>query len=420
MIEELDWAWPLATSTGLGLLVGLERERHPRMKAGLRTFALIAMLGCLVTLLGVELGTPWFVAAAMLLVGGAVAAAYIVDPETKVDDSGTTTIVASLLVFSLGALVALGHQRLAVALAVSITAILYFKSELEGFSRKLTPQDLRAMIRFAVLSAVVLPLLPDRPLVAEGPLSAVSPYNVWLMVVLISGVSLAGYVAFRLTLGRHGLLVTGLLGGLASSTATTLVAARHSGEGGATDHASLTVILLANATMMARLMVVIAVVAPGAWRQVATLLAPALLLSLPVLAWHLRHAAKGSQDEEGAFRNPANLSTALGFGALYALVLVLAAGLGEYLGTGGIYALAAVSGLTDVDAITLSILRLVDSASLAAGPAAAAIAIAVAANLVAKTGLVYVAGTRPLGHRTAMGFLLPLAALLTGAILSAG
>ena len=109
MVEELDWAWSLATSAGLGLLVGLERERHPRTKAGLRTFALIALLGCLVTLLGGELRSAWIVAAAMVLVGGAVAAAYIVDPDTKVDDSGTTTIVAALLVFALGALVALGH-----------------------------------------------------------------------------------------------------------------------------------------------------------------------------------------------------------------------------------------------------------------------------------------------------------------------
>jgi uncharacterized membrane protein (DUF4010 family) len=215
MNVDLESALALATSAGVGLLVGLERERNPLAKAGLRTFALIAMLGCLVTLVSLELGSGWIVAAAMLLVGGSITAAYVVDPATKSDDTGTTTIVAAVLVFALGALIALGHSLLGVAIGVSMTILLYFKPELEGFSRKLTPQDLRSMLRFAVLSAVVLPLLPDEPLAESGPFSALSPHNVWLMIVIVSGVSLAGYVAWRMTLGRHGLLVTGLLGGVA-------------------------------------------------------------------------------------------------------------------------------------------------------------------------------------------------------------
>src|SRR5690606_2281194 len=143
--------------------------------------------------------------------------------------------------------------------------------------------------------------------------------------------SLAGYVAWRMTLGRHGLLVTGILGGVASRTATTLVAARHAREGARTGHSSLTVILLSHATMMARLLVVIAVVAPTLVMDAASLLLPAIALGLPALVYPWRTAAQSGPDEEGAFRNPANLSTAVGFGVLYAVVLVLAAWLGEYL-----------------------------------------------------------------------------------------
>ncbi len=416
MVDELEWAWALATSAGLGLLVGLERERNPLTKAGLRTFALIAVMGCLSALVGGELGSPWIVAVAMLLVGGAITAASVLDPATKPDDSGTTTILAALVVFSLGVLAALGHLKIAVAVGITTTVLLYFKTELEGFSQKLTPQDLRSMLRFAVISAVVLPLLPDRPLMESGPLAAISPYNVWLMVVLISGVSLAGYVAWRLTLGRHGLIITGILGGAASSTATTLVAARHAGRGAAAAHAAITIIALANATMLVRVIVVVFVVAGwSALAPVAMVLAPALLLAFPAIAYHWRAASSVDEGgEEGPYRNPANLRTAVGFAALYAVVLAVAAWLGEFFGTQGLYALAAVSGFTDVDAITLSVLRLSTTGSLDPANAAAAIAVAVAANLVAKAGFVYASGGRSLGNRTALAFLLPLAALVAG------
>jgi uncharacterized membrane protein (DUF4010 family) len=413
MGTELESVLALATSAGIGLLVGLERERNPLTKAGLRTFALIAILGCLVTLLAKETQSGWIVAVAMLLVGGAITAAHVVDPATKADDSGTTTIVAALLVFALGALIALGHSRLAVAVGVSITMILYFKTELEGFSHKLTPQDLRSMLRFAVLSAVILPLLPDRPLAESGPLASLSPHNVWLMVVLISGVSLLGYVAWRLTLGRGGLLVAGLLGGLVSSTAATLVAARNARGSAGSNHSALTVILLANATMLLRVILLVALVAPAVLPSAAAILAPALLLGLPLLVLHWR-GASGNGQEEGAYRNPTNLTTAIGFGAIYAVLLVLAAWLGEYAGPYGVYALAAVSGLTDVDAITLSALRLTSTGALTVAHAAAAIALAVGSNLVAKAILVYLTGGRSLGNGAALGFLLPFAALGVG------
>ncbi|RIL10282.1 magnesium transporter MgtC [bacterium] len=419
MPTDLQSTLALLTSAGIGLLVGLERERNPLTKAGLRTFALIAVLGCLSTNVAAAVDGAWVVAVAMLVVGAALTAAYVVDPATRVDDSGTTTIVAALIVFALGSLAAGGQRQLAVAAGVSVTLILHFKAELEGFSHKLTSRDLRSMLRFAVLSAVILPLLPDRPLAPSGPLAAVSPYNVWLMVVVISGVGLAAYVTWRLTLGRHGLVVTGFLGGLVSSTATTLVAARHARQGIASPHAALTVILLANATMLVRVILVVAVVAPAALPAITAVIGPALALALPALVVRWRGAAGAGSGDDGNYRNPADLATAVGFGAAYAAVLALAAWLETFVGTRGIYGLAAVSGLTDVDAVTLSVLRLSSTGALPVSAAATAIALALAANLVAKSVLVYAAGGRTVGHGAAVGFTLPLAALVAKVVAGA-
>lgn len=417
MGDDLDALVAMATSAAIGLLVGLERERNPLTKAGLRTFALIALLGTLATTLAQAIASGWIVAAGLLVVGGSIAGASFADPRTKEDDSGTTTIVAAMVVFALGCLIALGHRQLAVALGVAVTVLLYFKTELEGFSHKLTPQDLQSMLRFAVLSAVILPLLPDRALAQSGPLAALNPHHVWLMVVLISAVSLAGYVAWRLTLGRHGLLVTGILGGLASSTATTLVAARHARDGSQAPSQAQVVILLANVAMLVRVILLVALVAPALAPAAAKVIVPMLILALPAFAWHWRRAAGASDEGEGGYRNPTNLATAFGFAAAFALVMVLAAWATDHLGTGGLFAVAAISGLTDVDAITLSTLRLQATGALIAGPAVTAIGIAVGANLLMKTAVVVFVGGREMGAGTALAFLLPFAALVAALLL---
>ncbi|MFN9478471.1 MAG: MgtC/SapB family protein [Betaproteobacteria bacterium] len=410
MDATLELLLGFATSAGIGLLVGLERERNPQAKAGLRTFALIALLGSLAVVLARELDSPWIVAVGLLLVGATVAGAYFIDPATKADASGTTTVIAALLVYGLGALNAAGYRVPAVALGVALTALLYFKAELEGFSRRLTAQDIRSILQFALLTAVILPLLPDAPLTASGPLAVLNPRHLWLMVVLIAGVSLAGYVAWRLTLDRHGLALTGLLGGLVSSTATTLVYARHAKSGAQPPAAALLVILLANATMFLRVLLVVGIVAPGLLPYAAPVLLPALLLAAPPILARWK-AARGVPDTGDGYRNPTNLGTALAFGAGYALVLVIAAWVAERVGTAGVSGLAAASGLTDVDAITLSLLRLFSTGELIAPVAATAIALAVGSNLLLKTALVFAVGGRKAGVATALAFAAPLAGL---------
>jgi uncharacterized membrane protein (DUF4010 family) len=401
-------ALTFATSAAIGLLVGLERERNPTAKAGLRTFALIAVLGTLAAMLAQAVDSGWVVALGLAVVGLAIAGAYFVDPRSATGDAGLTTVIAAMVVFCLGAINLHGHRLLAVALGIGMTALLHFKVELEGAARRLTPRDMRSMLQFAAVSAVVLPLLPNQ---AYGPYAALNPFHIWLMVVLISGVSLAGYVAWRLTRDQKGLLLTGLLGGLVSSTATTVVYARHAQRAALPAAHSRTVIVLANCAMLARVWLIVLIIAPGAALAAALVIAPALVLAvLPLLLRRQQADAVDAHD----YRNPANLLTSLLFGAGYAVMLVAAAWLSESFGSRGVYGLAVVSGLTDVDAITLSSLRLLNLGTLAVLPTVTAIAIAVGANLVMKATLVAVLGGASLRRVAPLNLLLPLPGLLVG------
>lgn len=419
MNSTLDLALSLLVSAGIGLLVGLERERNPHAKAGLRTFTLIALAGSLSAMIGAATDSPWVAAVGLAVIGVSLAGANFVDPSTRADDSGTTTVVAAVVVYCLGVLIVLGDRLLAVTIGIAMTALLHFKVELEGVARRLTPTDLRSVLQFAALTAIVLPLLPDR---AYGPYEVLNPFQIWLMVVLISGISLAGYVAWRLTLGRNGLLLTGLLGGLVSSTATTLVAARSARRGVQPASAALLTITLANAMMFARVLLLAAVVAPSVALRGAAALGAALLLAAPAVFWQWRAAGRAAPESvaepTGAapdFRNPTNLPAALLFAAGYALVLLIGAWAADQVGPRGFYGLALVSGLTDVDAITLTALHLHNSESIGGSTAATGIALAVGANLLLKSALVWVVGGGVLGARTALAFLPSLLGLAGGA-----
>ena len=389
MNDALSLVLTFAVSAAIGLLVGLERERKPSAKAGVRTFTLIALLGSLAALLSEATESAWALGAGAVAVTGALVAAYLQDRETVRDDSGTTTVMAALVVFFLGGINYYGYRTPAVALGVGVTVLLYFKAEIEGFSHKLTGQDVRSMLQFAVLTAVILPLLPDRPF---GPYGVLNPFQIWLMVVLVAAVSLSGYVAWRLTLGRHGLMLTGVLGGLVSSTATTLGYARQVAAGSQTLPAAVLVILLANATMLVRVLFLVGVVAPAALPSALVVVVPALLVSLAGVAWRWKSVDTAPANGEEAFRNPTQLGTALGFGAAYAVVLLFSAWANDVLGAGGVLALAAASGLTDVDAITLSSMQMLNREALSEQTALTAVAVAVASNLVFKTVTASAAG----------------------------
>jgi uncharacterized membrane protein (DUF4010 family) len=383
-----------ATSLAIGLLIGVERERNPTAKAGLRTFALVAMLGTAAALLSERSGSSLPLAAVLLLTGLGIIAAYRNAPAPS--DPGTTTVVALVAVCALGAMCWYGERTVAVMLGVTTAALLYLKPELRGLLERFSRRDLLSVLQFAALSFVVLPVLPDRDM---GPYGALNPYQIWLMVVLIAGISLAGYIALRLVGARHGAILLGLFGGLVSSTATTMVYSRHGRDARFTTVAAF-VILVANLVVMVRVGAVTAVVAPGALRDVAIVLgAAAAAGATGALGFWWRTMRDRPELPVPEIKNPTELRAALGFGALYGLVLLASAWLADLAGSRGLYVVAMVSGLTDVDALTLSALRLFGLGTVSSLQAATAIAIAIGANLAFKLGLVYSLGGRALARQ---------------------
>ena len=384
------------TSLALGLLIGLERERNPASKAGLRTFALVALLGTLAALIAGKTGSPWILAAGLVLVGLMMIAAHARESDAAADP-GTTSVAAVCVCYSLGVLIWLGYPTLAVMLGVLTTMLLYFKPELRGLSQSLTRQDLLSILQFAALSFVILPVLPDQN---YGPYEALNPYRIWLMVVLISGISLAGYVALRLIGGRHGVLLLGLFGGLVSSTATSMVYARHARDPGMLQLAAV-VILTANLVVPARLAVLAGVVSPAILPQLAPALGGALACGAIGTFYWWRKLSQQPVLALPEIRNPTEIRAALGFGLLFGVVLFCSAWLSDAAGSRGLYAVALVSGLTDVDAITLSTLRLYDLGALEPPQAAHAIVLALVSNIAFKLGLVFTVGGAALARRCA-------------------
>lgn len=399
-----------ATSLAIGLLMGLERERHADTKAGLRTFGLVAVFGTLVALIAQHTASGWMVAAGLFVVGAMMIAALAIDPQEN-GDPGTTTVVALMISYGLGVAVWHGFGTLATMLGIAATALLYFKSELHGFTKSLTRTDLISILQFAALTFIVLPILPDHN---YGPYGAFNPHQVWWMVVLISGVSLAGYAALRLVGEGHGALIAGGLGGLVSSTATTMVFSRYARADAASVPTSTIVIVIANIVVLLRLLLLAGIIAPGIALPLAVVFGPALLLGLAAafLSWRHGKAQAGGTVPMPQVSNPTEIRVAISFGALYALVLLLSAWLQDIAGSRGLYAVALASGLTDVDAITLSSLRLFSLDKLDAAQAVFAISLAVLANLVFKAGLVTTVGGAALARRALPG----LAALAAGII----
>lgn len=382
----------LLTALAIGLLIGLERERNPTAKGGLRTFALVGLSGAATAMLAQVFSAPSIIAAGLVAIALMMIAAYYHHHEAFHEwEPGTTTIVAVMVCYLLGALVVAGHRQSAVILAILVTTLLYFKAELRGAARGLERRDLVSILQFAIVTFVVLPLLPDR---GYGPAGALNPRHIWLMVVLISGVSLAGYVALRIVGPARGALLMGLLGGLVSSTATTLSFSRHAKAGTLPTDLCAAVIIAANLVLPLRLAVLTAAVSPGALPVVGPVLGAAFLTGTAVyLPYWRRRTRDQSALSVPAVNNPSELRSALGFAVLYAAVLLLTAWVVELAGNYGLYAVAAVSGLTDVDAITLSTLRLHGTGTLSAGQVSVAIVIAVTANTSVKLAITAFAGS---------------------------
>jgi uncharacterized membrane protein (DUF4010 family) len=407
---DLSASLRLLTALALGLLIGLEREWRWRnggaSHLGLRTFGLIGLLGGLAGLLRPSIG-EWMVPAALLALALLLAVDHALDRRQAEKDPGkadpvedSTTLVAALATFLLGTLAAAGMAQLAAGTAVVVAVLLNLKPTLHRWVGALSQIELRAVLRLLVISLVILPVLPDQ---GYGPYQALNPRTIWLFVVLLSTLSFVGYLAIRILGARRGYLATGFFGGLVSSTATTAALARLGRSDPARTHAMAAGIAIANAVMAIRMAVITGFFNPrlafaAAWPLGCAALAAALFA---VLLWRRSTAAKVSNDVAGKaetkpieMENPFEIGPALRLAAVLAVVLVLAKFLEERYGQSGIQVLAAIAGLVDVDAITLTVAR---DQAIPMAAAVASLLIAALANTIFKGVLLGWAGGRIAG-----------------------
>jgi uncharacterized membrane protein (DUF4010 family) len=407
----------LAVALAIGLVIGIERgwkqreEAEGDRAAGLRTHALSGLLGGVWGALARSSAGAGLLALSFAF--AAFAAVVIVFRYREMAHEktyGATTVVAALLAFALGALAVMGDKTAAAAAGVATALLLALKAALHAWLKRLTWEELRAGLILAAMTVILLPLLPDRELARWFP---VNPREVWLLTILIAALSFAGYVAIRFAGAGLGVLLSGLTGGLVSSTAVTLNMARLAHQHPEREKLFAAGIMLASAMMMVRVLVIVGLINIALLPVLAVPLVVATVVQAG-LAGFLGNWAR--DDKEGAgtltLRNPFDLGVVLEFGALLALIMALAKGLAAWAGSSGAYALAAVSGIVDVDAISLSMARLAPS-GLSTDSAAFAILIAVTVNSLSKVALATTAGGLRLAKLLAYGL---AAALLAGVI----
>lgn len=392
----------LLASFCLGGLTGLVRQWNERGRtvAGVRTFALWSAFGFVAMQLE-RAGVPW------MLLGGLVAITVLLAAEAlrPADDktAGLTTTTAALLTYLGGAMLGAGLSRYAVGLAILVAVIVGLRNLTAAWSGRLTETDVRAGLQFAFLSGVILPLVPDEKLGG-----VFNPYDTWRMVVLVAGVNFAGYAAMRLLGERAGAALTGVVGGLASSTAVTLAFSRRSRERPENGAAHAQAVLLACAVMVPRVLIILVALDPALG---AALLLPAAAVLVATLLTPLRlYFASPDRVEVGAppMGNPLNLGQSVKFALLYAIIVFLLDASRGATGAAGLYTVSFLSGLTDMDAISLSLAGRTGAGELTPGIAAAAIILAMAANTLVKLGLALALGAGRFRRIVAAGLVPPL------------
>jgi uncharacterized membrane protein (DUF4010 family) len=388
----------LATALGVGLLIGTERswsggDQDGQEMAGIRTFGLAGLFGGLAALSAGHFGTAaWiamFVVLALLTIAG-----YVVESRTKAD-RGMTTEVALLLTFLLGSLAVAESRILAASVAVVVALLLSLKSRLHGALRKLNEAELSGALKLLFISVVLLPALPNQ---GYGPWEAFNPYTTWWMVVLIAGIGFAAYVAIRLLGTRHGLMVTALLGGIVSSTAMTITLARL--DSPKLRQALAAGLLATSALMFPRVLLEVGLINRALLPALlAPMLTAGLIYAAGALFYYLRAGKQPENAAEPPLKNPFELGPALRFAGLLVVILFLVEGAQRWLGDSGVYLVSLLSGLTDVDAITLSLSNSART-DLSEEVAVRGIFLAALSNSLVKAGLILFIGGRAIAMLT--------------------
>jgi len=406
----------------IGILVGLQREfaadeHSANIAAGIRTFPLLALAGCSAALLCHILGSAWPLAVTVLVIGAFLAIHY--HHTLRRGDPGLTTKTAAVVTVLAGALAFTDKVALAVAVGVATTFLLSAKSQLHRFVHHLTKADVFATLKFAVITAIILPVLPNR-LYGPPPINVFNPFKIWLLVVFISGMSFIGYILTKALGSRKGIRLTGLLGGIASSTAVTISIAQLSREHRQLARPFASSVIIAWVIMFIRVILIAAVFNAALIRHLWIPMAAALAAGLLWYAVLNKQEQSEHRGDHVKLVNPFELGPAIKFGILFTLILAAAKIAHVYLGTAGTYVSGFLAGLADVDAITLSLAKFSGpSGAIAVGVAGRAVVLASVANTVVKGGIVMFGGSAELKKAVWPGWVLMMGAA-TAAMLIAG
>ncbi|APX05639.1 hypothetical protein BWP24_05370 [Vibrio campbellii] len=406
--------WNLFIALLLGAIVGTQRGWVMRNSvegsrvAGIRTFSLVGLLGGLVGILA-NIYTPLLLGFALIALVILACIAFVIQ-QRKSEDISITGVVSLVITFVLGSLAVSGEPVLAAAAAVITAVVLDNKKELHQALQRLQEYELDAALRLLLISIVLLPLLPNQ---AYGPWKALNPYEIWWMVVLIASISFVGYFAIKIGGAKRGILFTSVFAGLSSSTALTLQFSHLSREQANISPLLASGILLSCGTMFPRLLIVLSVINP----KLVTLLGPIVLVMMIALylpAWWIWRRSEVEQIEQpNKQTNPLALQSALFFGVVLAVIMLLSHALSDLFGNAGVLILSALSGITDVDAISLALGRQ-STQTLSVETAALGILIAASVNTVVKMGMVVAIGDKALWRRVAP---VMVGCVLSGAIL---
>jgi len=351
----LDIIWDLAVPLCIGVIIGTERGWSQRKEeeglrvAGIRTFALTGLFGGVSALVAREI-SPWFLIAALLGLAAMLTVSYFL--ETRHDrDFGLTSEIAQFITFTLSAWSIFDQKIAALSVAIVVTAILSLKPTLHRWLQLLSTKELYAGIKLLLISVVLLPLLPDE---GYGPYDSLNPYWIWLMVVLISGLSFVGYLAMKYLGDKAGAFITAVVGSMASSTAVTISLAKLAKKG-SSKNLMIDAALLAAVVMFIRMVIEVSIVNSELLSKLWLPMGGMVTVLLAGGVWMYLRSQKDQRDKDLDIKNPLDLKTALQFGVLLAGVLILSEFLSDRFGDQGIIWLSVIAGLADVDAITLSL-----------------------------------------------------------------
>ncbi len=409
MNPALDLLVRFATAMAIGFLIGLQREiaqvsKDRNITAGERTTSLMSFGGAIAAMLADIYDSPAVLITFMVLIAVFAAIAHYVE-AWKRGRIGITSEASMLIAMMIGVLCYHNQLGLAVALGIATTVILSLKVQTDRFVRALSRKELYAALQLAVISAIVLPVLPNESLAAP-PWDVLNPFNIWLMVVFISGIDFLGYIFARF-IGQQGIELSGLVGGLVSSTAVTLGFTERSKQEPELSTPFGVAIILSWTVMYARMLVLVWIINQQLFKMAWL---PLLISGVVGLAYARFLAFQQRNDEAGnlKLKNPLDLTSAIRFGLLFTVVLLISRVAQFYFGDVGVLLSALLTGLADVNAITLTVADLSRTGSLNMDIAAQALLLAIVSNMITKGGIVMFSGSKDLRKVILPGLILML------------